>query len=286
MPRTALGRGLGSLIQEVESAREGLQEIPVNAVDPNPLQPRTHFPESGLKELSDSIRSSGVVQPILVRKVGDRFQIVAGERRWRAAKLAGLERVPAVVRSLSDRDTLQLALTENMMREDLNPLDVARGMEAMIQRFAFRHEEIAQRLGVDRSTVTNTLRLLKLPGEVQDLLQEGKLTPGHARALLSMSDLHLQVKLGRRIANEGLSVRQVETLVTGQGKRSKVSPPSKRVDPNVKAAVSELERTLGTKVQFLGSNSKERFCYGTIQPKTSIDFTICWQGGVDKNFYL
>ena len=256
MPRTALGRGLGSLIQEVESAREGLQEIPVNAVDPNPLQPRTHFPESRLKELSDSIRSSGVVQPILVRKVGDRFQIVAGERRWRAAKLAGLEGVPAVVRSLSDRDTLQLALTENMMREDLNPLDVARGMEAMIQRFAFRHEEIAQRLGVDRSTVTNTLRLLKLPGEVQDLLQEGKLTPGHARALLSMSDLRLQVKLGRRIANEGLSVRQVETLVTGQGKRSKVSPPSKSVDPNVKAAVSELERTLGTKVQFLGSNSK------------------------------
>ena len=256
MPRTALGRGLGSLIQEVESAREGLQEIPVNAVDPNPLQPRTHFPESRLKELSDSIRFSGVVQPILVRKVGDRFQIVAGERRWRAANLAGLERLPAVVRSLSDRDTLQLALTENMMREDLNPLDVARGMEAMIQRFAFRHEEIAQRLGVDRSTVTNTLRLLKLPGEVQDLLQAGKLTPGHARALLSMSDLRLQVKLGRRIANEGLSVRQVETLVTGQGKRSKVSPPSKSVDPNVKAAISELERTLGTKVQFLGSNSK------------------------------
>jgi ParB family chromosome partitioning protein len=256
MPRTALGRGLGSLLQEVESAREGLQEIPVTAVDPNPLQPRTHFPESRLKELSDSIRSSGVVQPILVRKVGVRFQIVAGERRWRAAKLAGLERVPAVVRSLSDRDTLQLALTENMMREDLNPLDVARGMEAMIQRFAFRHEEIAQRLGVDRSTVTNTLRLLKLPEEVQDLLQEGKLTPGHARALLSMSDLRLQLKLGRRIANEGLSVRQVENLVTGQGKRSKVSSPSKRVDPNVKAAVSELERTLGTKVQFVGSNSK------------------------------
>ena len=256
MPRTALGRGLGSLIQEIESAREGLQEIPVTAVDPNPLQPRTHFPEPRLKELSDSIRSSGVVQPILVRKVGVRFQIVAGERRWRAAKLAGLERVPAVVRSLSDRDTLQLALTENMMREDLNPLDVARGMEAMIQRFAFRHEEIAQRLGVDRSTVTNTLRLLKLPEEVQDLLQEGKLTPGHARALLSMSDLRLQLKLGRRIANEGLSVRQVENLVTGQGKRSKVSSPSKRVDPNVKAAVSELERTLGTKVQFVGSNSK------------------------------
>ena len=256
MPRTALGRGLGSLIQEVESAREGLQEIPVNAVDPNPLQPRTHFPESRLKELSDSIRSSGVVQPILVRKVGDRFQMVAGERRWRAAKQAGLERVPALVRSLSDRDTLQLALTENMLREDLNPLDVARGMEAMIQRFAFRHEEIAQRLGIDRSTVTNTLRLLKLPEELQDLLQEGKLTSGHARALLSMSDLRLQVKMGRRIANEGLTVRQVETLVTGKAKRSKVSLPSKRVDPNVNAAVSELERTLGTKVQIVGSNSK------------------------------
>ena len=258
MPRTALGRGLGSLIQEVERAREGLQEIPVTALDPNPLQPRTQFPDPGLKELSDSLRSSGLVQPILVRKVAERFQIVAGERRWRAAKLAGLERIPAVVRSLSDRDTLQLALTENMMREDLNPLDVARGMEAMIQRFAFRHEEIAQRLGVDRSTVTNTLRLLKLPQEVQTLLQEGKLTPGHARALLSISDLGLQVKLGRRIAKEGLSVRQVETLVTAHGKRSKVSPPSKKVDPNVKAAVSELERTLGTKVQFVGSNSKGR----------------------------
>ena len=258
MPRTALGRGLGSLIQEVETAREGLQEIPVESIDPSPLQPRTNFPESRLKELADSIRSSGVVQPILVRKVGDRYQIVAGERRWRAATQAGLEKVPAVVRTLSDRDSLQLALTENMLREDLNPLDVARGMEAMVQRFAYRHEEIAQRLGLDRSTVTNSLRLLKLPEDVQNLLQEGQLTSGHARALLSLTDRPMQVKLAKKIAREGLSVRQVENLVAPEGKRSKASLASKkgRVDPNVKAAVSEMERTLGAKVQFVGSNSK------------------------------
>ena len=256
MPRTALGRGLSSLIREVETTRTGLEEIPINSVDPSPFQPRSQFSKEKLQELAESIRSSGVVQPILVRPIEDRFQLVAGERRWRAAKLAGLSAVPAVVRRIPESQAIQLALTENMMREDLTPLEVARGIEMMVQRFAFRHEEIAQRLGVDRSTVTNTLRLLKLPQAVQDLLQEGHLTQGHARALLALSDEAHQVRLARRAAQESLSVRQIENLVNPDVKQKRPPAGASPPDPNVRAAVTHLERHLGARVQVSGSNQR------------------------------
>jgi ParB family chromosome partitioning protein len=258
MPRTALGRGLSALIRDAETTGEGLLDLAVDRIDPSPFQPRTTFPEAKLQELANSIRSSGVVQPILVRKVADRYQLVAGERRWRAASLAGLTTVPAVVRQLSEQSALQLALTENLMREDLNPLDMAHGIESLVQRFALRHEEVAQQLGLDRSTITNTLRLLKLPEPVQDLLRQGRLTPGHARALLSVPHESLQLRLAKRASEEALSVRQVEALASPEANRVEDTPAPKRADPNVKAAVVELEQSLGARVQIKGSPSKGR----------------------------
>src|SRR5215470_9123425 len=162
MERKALGRGLSALLHEVESTPAGgITEIPLELIDPNPFQPRRTFSEHSLKELASSIRSTGVVQPVLLRRANqDRYQLVAGERRWRAARLAGIVAVPAVVRELSDQDALELALTENLLREDLNPLEVARAYAALQSQFQVSHEDIAAKLGVDRSTITNTLRLL------------------------------------------------------------------------------------------------------------------------------
>ncbi len=258
MSRTALGRGLGSLIKEVEETREGLKNIPVKSIDPSPFQPRTYFTEDKLTELTDSIRSSGIVQPILVRKVFDRYQIIAGERRWRATKKAGLEKIPAIIRTLSDKEALQLALTENILREDLNQLEIARGMEAMVNHFKYNHDEIAQRLGINRSTVSNTIRLLKLPQEIQILLQEGRITPGHARAILSTSNINFQIKLANRIVKEDLSVRQVEKICKEEIRQTKTHSKEieAKIDPNIKAALMDIERKIGTKVQLSGSNKK------------------------------
>lgn len=258
MSRTALGRGLGSLIKEVEETREGLLNVPIKSVDPSPFQPRSYFTEDKLTELTDSIRSSGIVQPILVRKIFDRYQIVAGERRWRAAKKAGLEKIPAIIRTLSDQEALQLALTENILREDLNQLEIARGMEAMVNHFKYNHDEIAQRLGINRSTVSNTIRLLKLPKEIQDLLQEGRLTPGHARAILSTSNINFQIKLANRIVKEDLSVRQVEKICKKEISQTKAQTIEikAKIDPNIKAALMDIERKIGSKVQLTGSKTK------------------------------
>ena len=257
MSRTALGRGLGSLIKEVEETREGLQNVAIESVDPSPFQPRRHFTEDKLKELTDSIRSSGIVQPILVRKNFDRYQIVAGERRWRAAKKAGLEKIPAVIRTLSDLECLQLALTENILREDLNQLEIARGMEAMVNQFKYNHDEIAQQLGINRSTVSNTIRLLKLPQEIQTFLREGRLTPGHARAILSTSNINFQILLANRIIKEDLSVRQVEKICKRDVNKTKTQSKENeiRTDPNIKAALMNIERKIGTKVQLSGSKT-------------------------------
>ena len=261
MTRKALGRGLSSLLREVESAGAGLEQIPLDLIDPNPFQPRRAFPEAGLKELADSIRMSGVVQPVLLRRSGERYQVVAGERRGRAARLAGLETIPAVVRDLSDKETLELALTENLLRDDLKPLEVARAYESLQERFRLSHEEIAGRLGVNRSTVTNTLRLLRLPPTVQEMLSNGEITSGHARALLGLDSAPGQAQLARLILEQGLSVRQVENLValrqvkSGEGK---VDRPLAAPDPNTRAAVLELERTLGTRVKIVGNAKRGR----------------------------
>ncbi len=259
MPRKALGRGLSSLLGEVDAPTADLDLVPVGLIDPNPFQPRREFGEESLKELADSIRTSGVVQPVLLRRANGRFQIVTGERRWRAARAAGLDSVPAVVRVVSDEETLELALTENLQREDLNPMEVARAFETLHERFHFSHEDIANRLGLNRTTVTNTLRLLRLDPEVQEMLRKSQITFGHAKVLLALESPAAQVRLAEAIVKKGLSVRQAEELVADQLGRRAIGKQESQpipIDPNIRAAVLELERTLGTKVRIVGNDRK------------------------------
>ena len=260
MTRKALGRGLNALLRETEAPppAAGLEQVPLNLIDPNPFQPRTKLPEDGLDELANSIRLSGILQPILIRPAGERYQLVAGERRWRAAAKAGLEAVPAVVREIDDTEALELALAENLLREALNPLEVARAYDQLQQQFHLTHEQIAERLGINRSTVTNTLRLLGLPREVQNLVADGKISAGHARALLAVTSPQAQAKLAELVVDKGLSVRHLEKIVAprppGQGKQD--PKPTPKVDPNIRAAVVELERALGTRVKVVGSERR------------------------------
>jgi len=261
MTRKALGRGLSALLQTVESATAGLEQVRVDLIDPNPLQPRHAFPEDSLAELADSIRVSGVVQPILLRRTASsegRFQLVVGERRWRAARIAGLETLPAVVRELTDEDALELALTENLLRQDLNPLEVARAYQTLLEKFHLSHEQVAERLGINRSSVTNILRLLRLPPVVQEMISKEEITYGHARALLALDSEAAQLRLAARIAKQGLSVRTVENMVASRGEKP-ASPKSAAklpTDPNVRAAALELERTLGTRVRIRGDGRR------------------------------
>jgi ParB family chromosome partitioning protein len=261
MTRKALGRGLNALLETVETATAGLEQVRLDLIDPSPFQPRRNFPEDSLAELAESIRVSGIVQPIMLRRapaaVG-RFQLVVGERRWRAARLAGLETVPALVRELADQDALQFALTENLLRQDLNPLEVAHAYRDLQEKFHLSHEQIAERLGVNRSSVTNTLRLLRLPPAVQEMISKEEITSGHARALLALESEAAQLQVASRIVRQGLSVREVESLVASP--EAKPAPPKDKpkppTDPNVRAAALELERTLGTRVKICGDGQR------------------------------
>jgi ParB family chromosome partitioning protein len=249
------------LLREVEApATVGVESIPLDRIEPNPFQPRREFSDESLQELADSLRAEGLVQPVILRPAGARYQLVVGERRWRAARLAGLEAIPALVRDISDREALEFALTENLLRADLNPLEVANGLQALQVQYGLTHEEIAARLGIKRSTVTNLLRLLRLPPEVQDMLREGEISGGHARALLGLKSAEAQIELARAATLKGLSVRQVEELVPiwevepvgGEEK------PAEKLDPNVRAAVLEMERVLGTRVRIVGKPESGR----------------------------
>ena len=261
MTRKALGRGLNALLQTVESATSGLEQVPLDRIDPNPSQPRHDFSQDSLAELADSIRVSGMVQPVLLRLsplAEGRYQLVVGERRWRAARLAGLETVPALIRQVTDQDALELALTENLLRQDLNPLDVARAYQALQEKYHLSHERIAERLGLNRSSVTNTLRLLRLPPAVQEMLSKNEITHGHARAILALDSEAAQIQLASMIAKKGLSVRQVENMVALQATKpaAQKTASKPRVDPNVRAAALELERTLGTRVKIFGNGRR------------------------------
>jgi len=255
-----LGRGLNALLHTVETTSPaGLAEVAVDLIDANPFQPRRTFSADKLKELADSIRASGVVQPVLLRRADERYQLIAGERRLRAARLAGLTAIPAVVREIGDRDALELALTENLLREDLNPIEAAQGYALLQQKHGLSHEEIAERLGLDRSTVTNTLRLLRLPPEVQQMITEGAISAGHARALLGLESAAAQLQLANLIVKQGLSVRQVENLValrTSNPPQKKDEGEAPKIDPNMRAAVLEMERTLGTRVKVHGDEKR------------------------------
>jgi ParB family chromosome partitioning protein len=264
-PRKALGRGLSALLPASKPAPQGPApalvsdqigdgrlEIRIEQIEPNPLQPRSVFQADRLSELAQSIKSNGVIQPLVVRKNGDKFQLVAGERRWRAASLAGFTHVPVVVQDITDDRLLEITLIENIQREDLNPIEVAIAFDRLVRDLSLSHEEIARRTGKDRTTITNTLRLLKLPGEVQQLLAERRLHMGHARAILGLPTPELQRQVAEKASADQLSVRQVERLVNRMTEaREPKSPDAVTQDPNVKAAVAELERVLGTRVRIV-----------------------------------
>lgn len=259
MTRKALGRGLGALLsaEGTATATEDASEIPIDLIDPSSLQPRTIFDEAKLAELAQSITANGVVQPLLLRRKGPRYELIAGERRWRAAQLAGLSKVPAVIRSVSDDKVLELALIENIQREDLNPIEEARAYKKLIDTVGLTQETVAERVGRDRSYVTNYLRLLKLPNDLQDLLQRGKLSTGHARALLGSEHVEVQRRLARKVIDQDLSVRATERLVrqTVEPRERKASRSAQAVDPNVRAAESKLRRQFGTQVKIVTDDS-------------------------------
>jgi ParB family transcriptional regulator, chromosome partitioning protein len=260
--RRVLGKGLGSLLPARNPQAAPIEVTPVapattgtiaiELIDPNPLQPRRLFQQEKLAELAQSIRANGIVQPLVVRKTADRFQLVAGERRWRAAKLAGLSQVPAVVQDIPDDRLLEITLIENIQREDLNPIETAIAFQRMATELDISPEDIGQRTGKDRTTVVNSIRLLQLPADLQQLVAERRLSAGHARCLLSLPTPEMQREVAERAAARGWSVREIErtTQKMLEGRKPK-GVDEVEVDPNVKAAIQELERVLGTKVRII-----------------------------------
>jgi ParB family transcriptional regulator, chromosome partitioning protein len=256
MSRKALGRGLGALLgsdQVVSTGQETL-EVDVDLIDPGSEQPRTRFDEEALERLTVSIKEHGVVQPILVRRRGNRFELIAGERRWRAAQKAGLSKIPVVVREVADGDLLEIALTENVQREDLNPIEEAQAYQKLIERVGLTQEALAARFGRDRSYITNYLRLLRLPEDVQRLVEEGRLSTGHARTVLGLPHQDQQRRAARHVIEKGLSVRATEALVrksldSGSEGQTRKSPTP--VDPNVRAAETKLRRVVGSQVRII-----------------------------------
>jgi ParB family transcriptional regulator, chromosome partitioning protein len=227
-------------------------EVPVHLIDPNPVQPRNVFQPDRLAELAQSIRANGIIQPLIVKRTGQRFQLVAGERRWRAARIAELATVPVIVQEVADERLLELALIENIQREDLNPIETAHALERLGRELGLSHEQLGDRTGKDRSTVTNLLRLLRLPEDVQLLVAEHRLSMGHARAILGLPTEELQKEVAEKAAAQGMSVRQVERLIqTLAAKRELALTAEQPPDPNVLAAIRELESVLGTKVRIV-----------------------------------
>lgn len=252
MNRKALGRGLGALLSSDSTVDLGLEptEVDVESIIPGPMQPRTHFDEGSLEGLADSIRTHGVVQPLLVRRQGARYELIAGERRWRAARLAGLSKVPVVVKDVPDKDLLEIALIENIQRENLNPIEEAQAYRRLIENVGLTQEALAARVGRDRSYITNYLRLLKLPDDLQQLVIDGRLSTGHARTILGLSHVDLQRRVARQVIDGALSVRATEHLV----RKAVDGTPAKtasNVDPNIRAAETKLRRALGTQVRIV-----------------------------------
>jgi ParB family chromosome partitioning protein len=260
--RKALGRGLSALLPQrqvataVQSAPDPVEvgpqvaSLPIADIQPNPLQPRSVFDSARLDELANSIQTHGIIQPILVRRKGSHYELIAGERRLRAAKLAGLADVPAIVQDYADDRILEIALIENIQREDLNPMETAQALERLHTQMNLSHEEIAARTGKDRTTITNMIRLLRLPTDIQLLVAERRLSMGHARAILGLPTPELQSQIAEKAAAQGFSVRQVERLVK-KVNEPRVPSEDPLQDPNIKAAVGSLEAALGTRVRIV-----------------------------------
>ena len=252
MARKALGKGLGALIPDANiKGKEGVQEISVSLLEPGPFQPRGRFSDSALEELADSIVEKGIIEPIIVREVGGgKYQVICGHRRVAAAKKVGLEVIPAVVRNVSDLEAFEIALVENLQREALNPIEEARAYIRLKEEFGLTQEEIAKRIGIDRSTVANRLRLLSLPIEVQGMLEEGIISEGHARALLGVKDKVRLIAIAKEVVNKGLSVRDVERLVKGR-KRTRTHRGGAYPD-----IAEEIMAVVGTKVRIRAKGGK------------------------------
>ena len=256
-----LGRGLGALLSSspapaVEAGASSVQELPIDSIVANPRQPRKAFDNNSLRDLSESLKRSGVLQPVVVRPHGQQFEIVVGERRWRAAKMAGLSHIPAIVREATDAETVELALVENLLREDLNPMEEAEAYQRLLTEFAWTQEELGQRVGKDRSTVANCLRLLKLPELIQADLRAGRLTMGHARALLSLASPAEQLKLREEILAHSWSVRATEEGV--QRKQRQAPRRAGRRSAELAALEDSLRETLATRVRLVGSERAGR----------------------------
>lgn len=259
MNRRGLGRGLDALLGSTSSTaitEASLLEIPVDQIDVNPRQPRKTFEPGSLDELARSLKATGMIQPVIVRRApGGRWQLIAGERRWRAARQAGLEQIPAVVREATDVESLELALVENLLREDLNPIEEAEAYQRILTEFGWTQEDVAQRVGKDRSTIANNLRLLRLPAVIQDDLRTGRLTMGHARALLSLTEPGEQLKLRDEILAHAWSVRATEE---GVEQRRLVPPPARRRSAELVALEEEIQRALLARVRIRGNERRGR----------------------------
>lgn len=259
--RKALGKGLSALLPTRPTAQpmadtghheEGIARIPIELIDANPLQPRRVFQHDRIEELAQSIRANGIIQPLVVRRRGERYQLVAGERRWRASKIAGIAIVPVVVQEIPDERLLEITLIENIQREDLNAIETAQAFDRLCRELQLNHDEVGRRTGKDRSTIANLIRLLQLPPDIQQLIAEKRLSIGHARCLLTLPTADLQREVAEKSVAQGWSVRQVERLTQKMMEDRKPKAVDEvQTDPNVKAAIEELERVLGTKVRIV-----------------------------------
>lgn len=257
MSRKVLGRGLSALIGEDTSNSRGeeLLEIDLDLIEPNSEQPRTRFTETNLQELAQSIRANGVVQPIIVRRRGLKYQLVAGERRWRASQIAGLQKIPAMVKEVADEKLLELALIENIQRQELNAIEEAKAYKKLIETVGLTQEMLAERVGKNRTVITTFLRLLKLPDDVQKLVEEEKITAGHGRALLMVDDADKQRRVARSIMEMSLSVRETEKavkrLARDESEITEKKQVTSKIDANVKAAETKLRRRFSTQVSII-----------------------------------
>lgn len=258
MIKPGLGRGLDALIPTDISDDKSIREIKIEDIRANKNQPRRKFDEDKIEELAKSIKNHGVLQPILLRKKGSKYELVAGERRWRAAIKAGLDTIPAIVKDISDTDTLEIALIENIQREDLNPIEEALAYKELMERFEFTQEQLSARLGKSRSKIANTVRLLNLDKELQGLIADEKLSAGHARALLSIAGKAKRIRLAREIMDKNLSVRDTEDMIKQKADKPKKKKKSKKktYDPMLREVSNNLQRLLGTKVNMKGSEDK------------------------------
>lgn len=263
MARKPLGRGLSALLGDtaapsVEENSRPTTELDIDLITPNPEQPRTRFAEQALDELAQSITANGIVQPIVVRPKDGKYEIVAGERRWRASQRAGLRKVPVVVKDVSDDKLLELALIENIQRQELNPIEEAKAYRKLIDTIGLTQEQVSERVGRERSLVATSIRLLKLPDDIQKLVEEEKLSAGHGRALLMVDDAAEQRRIARKVIDEGMSVRETERVIKRTGNKRQITD-NKRVaaarDPNVTAAETKLMRRLGTNVKIVPKGS-------------------------------